>query len=299
MRGAGPPLSALRAFAAASRHLSFTLAAAELCVTQAAVSHQVRGLEASLGVALFHRTSRGLALTDEGAALSPALIAAFDAITRCLQEFGTGGLREVLTVGAVGTFVVGALLDRLPAFRAAHPLIDLRLSTHNNKVDPVAEGLDYAIRFGDGAWPGLHSEPLSPAPLSPLCAPALAETLRVPADLAGVTLLRSYRARDWPEWFAAADCPPIQPRGPQFDSSLTMVHAALRGDGVALAPPAMFERDLAAGRLVRPFAIEADAGRYWLSGPRPRKPTPAMAAFRAWLLSWCNDRSPDCTAPFP
>ena len=279
------PLGALRVFASASRHLSFTRAAAELCVTQAAVSHQIRGLEARLGVALFRRSSRGLVLTEEGAALAPTLMEAFGAIERLVDQFRSGGIKEVLTVGVVGTFVVGALLERLPSFRLAHPLIDLRLLTHNNKVDLVGEGLDYAIRFGDGAWHGLHAELVSKAPLTPLCTRELAETLREPRDLALLPLLRSYRSQDWAGWFRLAGAGELQPRGPLFDSSLIMVQAALRGEGVALAPASLFRREIDAGALVQPFPIEADVGRYWLTRLKSREPTRAMALFRAWLLA--------------
>ena len=127
------PLNALRAFEAAARHRSFTQAAEELCVTQAAISHQVKSLEARLGVSLFRRSNRGLLLTDEGVALAPTLCESFGAIDRLFDQFESGGAEEVLTVSAVGTFVLGALLERLPAFRAAYPLIDLRLLTNNNK----------------------------------------------------------------------------------------------------------------------------------------------------------------------
>ena len=280
------PLNALRAFAAAARHLSFTRAGLELCVTQAAISHQIKGLEARLGVTLFRRSSRGLVLTDEGAALAPSLIGCFNGIDRLFEQFEAGGPKEVLTVGAVGTFVMGALLDRLPAFRAAHPRIDLRLLTNNNKVDPVAEGLDFAIRFGDGAWHGLDAELVATAPLSPLCVPALAGRRQEPADLLRMPLLRSYRSRDWPGWFAAAGVSAAVPlRGPLFDSSLVMVQAALRGEGIALVPPAMFGRECMAGQLVRPFRVEADLGGYWLTRLKSRPFTPAMRAFRDWLLS--------------
>src|SRR5215469_4051461 len=139
------PLNALRAFETAARHRSFTRAADELCVTQAAISYQVKGLEARLGIRLFRRSNRGLKLTDEGVALAPTLFEAFGAIDRLFERFESGGAQEVLTVSAVGTFVIGVLLERLPAFRAEHPRIDLRLLTNNNKVDLVAEGLDYAI----------------------------------------------------------------------------------------------------------------------------------------------------------
>jgi LysR family transcriptional regulator, regulator of gene expression of beta-lactamase len=277
------PLNALRAFEAAARHLSFTRAADELCVTQTAISHQVKGLEKRLGAALFRRSSRGLKLTDEGLALAPTLFEAFGAIDRVFEQFEAGGVREVLTVSAVGTFVVGALLERLPAFRAAHPLVDLRLLTNNNKVDVVAEGLDYAIRFGDGAWQGCEAALICEAPMSPLCAPTLAEQLREPADLLRLPLLRSYRPQDWLAWFKAAGLEAVNLHGPLFDSSLIMAQAAIRGEGVALAPHSLFRHELEGGQLVRPFRIDADVGAYWLTWLKSRTPSPAMQAFRSWL----------------
>ena len=171
------PLNALRAFEAAARRLSFTAAAAELHVTQAAVSHQVKALEERLGAPLFKRLARGLVLTDEGQALLPAVSESFDHIERTLQRFQAGAVREVLSIGVVGTFAVRWLLPRMAAFREAHPLVELRLSTHNNKVDLAAEGLDMAIRFGDGAWHGVRAEEILRAPVAPLCTPKLAARL--------------------------------------------------------------------------------------------------------------------------
>jgi len=277
------PLNALRAFEASARHLSFTKAAIELCVTQAAISHQVKGLEARLGAALFRRLPRGLALTDEGLALLPSVRESFDRLDDTLARFEGGRVTEVLSVGVVGTFAVGWLLPRLPAFREAHPFVDLRLFTNNNRADLAGEGLDCAIRFGDGAWHGTEAAPLFAAPMSPLCAPALAERLAEPRDLFGETLLRSYRAADWPDWFAAAGLSPPPIRGPVFDSSWVMVEAAIQGLGVALAPPNMFTRDLGQGRLVKPFDIEVGAGRYWLTWLKSKAPSPALQAFLAWL----------------
>ncbi|MDJ0388873.1 LysR family transcriptional regulator [Roseomonas sp. E05] len=279
------PLNALRAFEAAARQLSFTRAGLELRVTQAAVSHQVKALEEILGVPLFRRLPRGLALTEEGEALLPVLTDAFRRIAGTLERFEGGRLREVLTLGAVGTFVTGWLLPRLPEFRAAHPFVDLRLMTNNNRVDLAGEGLDAAIRFGDGAWHGTEATRLLAAPLSPLCAPALAARLRQPADLLGETLLRSYRLDEWERWFAAVDLAAPAIRGFVFDSSLTMAEAAAQGTGVALLPARMFEHDLRQGRLVRPFAAEVTLGAYWLTRLKSRRETPAMAAFRAWLLA--------------
>jgi LysR family transcriptional regulator of beta-lactamase len=293
------PLNALRAFEAAARHLSFTRAADELCVTQTAISHQVKSLEQRLGMSLFRRSNRGLTLTDEGLGLAPTLFEAFGAIDRLFEQFEAGGVREVLTVSAVGTFVVGALLERLPAFRAAHPLVDLRILTNNNKVDLVAEGLDYAIRFGDGAWHGCEAELICEAPMSPLCAPPLAQQLREPADLLRLPLLRSYRPQDWPAWFKAAGLDAVNLRGPLFDSSLVMVQAATRGEGVALAPYGLFRREIEAGQLVRPFPIEAEVGGYWLTWVKTRTRSTAMQAFRNWLTGAPLDGAAAAPTPSP
>lgn len=219
------PLNALRAFEASARHLSFTRAAIELCVTQAAVSHQVKSLEAQLNVTLFKRLPRGLMLTREGETLLPVLRESFDRIAQTLGQFQAGHYREVLTVGAVGTFAVGWLLPRLGDFQARYPFIDLRLSTHNNRVDVAAEGLDYAIRFGAGAWHGTHACELLAAPLTVLCVPAIARQLHGPGDVLKHTLLRSYRADEWSLWFQAAGLPAdtLVPRSIVFDSSLAMM----------------------------------------------------------------------------
>jgi LysR family transcriptional regulator of beta-lactamase len=279
------PLNALRAFEAAARHLNFTKAAIELCVSQGAVSQQVAQLEARLGAPLFRRLPRGLMLTDEGRALLPVMGDALDRIGATLGRIEGGRPREILNLGVVGTFAGGWLLDRLEDFARACPHVDLRIMTNNNRVDLAGEGLDLAIRFGDGAWHGTHADPILRAPLAPLCTPEMAARLPDPAALARETLLRSYRADEWPRWFAAASapCPPL--RGPVFDSSILMIHAALRGIGVALAPPALFETDLHAGRLVQPFAASVDLGGYWLTRLMSRPDSPAMADFRLWLLS--------------
>jgi len=279
------PLNALRAFEASARHLSFTQAGLELRVTQAAISHQVKSLEEILGVRLFRRLPRGLALTDEGQALVPVLAECFGHIRATLDRFENGHFREVVTVGAVGTFATGWLLPRLPSFCDTHPYIDLRILTNNNRVDLAGEGLDYAIRFGDGSWHGTEATRLFAAPLSPACAPHLAARLAQPTDLGAEVLLRSYRADEWARWFAAAGsaCPLI--RGAVFDSSVIMAEAAAQGAGVALLPVKMFARELAAARLVRPFPIEIEIGAYWLTSLKSKQPSAGMRAFRDWLLA--------------
>jgi LysR family transcriptional regulator, regulator of gene expression of beta-lactamase len=279
------PLNALRAFEASARHLSFTRAGLELFVSQGAVSHQVKLLEDRLGVQLFRRLPRGLALTDEGLALVPTVRDSFDRIGATLDQFTGGRFRASLTLAVVGTFAIGWLLPRLQDFMEQFPEIDLRMFTNNNRVDLAGEGLDLAIRFGDGSWHATHAEPIIEAPLTPLCAPAVAARLAEPAGLESENLLRSYRADEWTRWFeqAGAACPHL--RGPVFDSSPIIARAAAAGLGVGLLPPAMFEADLASGTLVRPFALEIDVGRYWLTRLTSRADTAAMSAFRGWLIA--------------
>ena len=266
-----------------ARHLSFTNAGMELRVGQAAVSHQVKSLEERLGVQLFRRLPRGLALTDEGQALIPTISEAFGRIRATLDQFEHGHFRGVVTVGVVATFAVGWLMPHLSAFYDQHPFVDLRIQTNNNRVDPAGEGLDFAIRYGDGSWHATHATHLLAAPLSVMCTPEIAERISHPEDLGQEVLCRSYRADEWPRWFAAANvaCPPI--KGPIFDSSIAMAEAVAQGTGLALLPVAMFEYQLARGRLVRPFQAEVSIGDYWLTSLKSKVETDAMRAFRLWL----------------
>lgn len=284
------PLKALRAFEASARHLSFTRAAAELCVTQAAVSHHVKLLEGQLKVALFTRLPRGLMLTQEGEMLLPVLKASFDQITHTLDQLGEQNYREVLNVGAVGTFAVGWLLPRLADFQERYPFIDLRLSTHNNRTDMAAEGFDFAIRFGTGAWHGIAAQPLLPASLSVMCTPDIATRLKTPADVVGETWLRSYRTDEWTQWLLAAGLSSSVsvPRSIVFGSSIAMIEAAQQGVGIALAPPSMFSRPLTSGALVQPFSTAVSLGGYWLTRLQSRPETQAMACFREWLTLATN-----------
>jgi LysR family transcriptional regulator, regulator of gene expression of beta-lactamase len=278
-------LNNLRAFDAAARNLSFTQAGKSLFVTQAAVSHQVKALEDQLGVKLFRRTTRGLVLTDEGHALAPIVDDALGRIEKSLIALSKGAPTQVLTISVVGTFALGFLISKLPAFRALHPSIDLRLMTNNNKVDMWGESLDFAIRFGDGAWRAVESSLLMEAPIAPLCSPQTAAMLHTPEDLAQHRLLRSYRTQDWPEWLAKAGVAKLTASGPVFDTSTAMVQAAILGEGIALAPPLMFQRELERGDIVQPFPIFIHVGSYWLTKLISKEESPAMRAFKAWLYS--------------
>ncbi len=283
------PLNALRAFEASARLGSFTKAGMELRVSQTAISHQVKALERELSVTLFKRLPRGIALTEEAQALLPVLTDAFLRMSDKLGQLRTGNVREILTLGVVGTFATGWLLPRAAGFAAAHPQVDLRIKTNNNTADTLLDGLDAFIRFGDGAWHGTQAVHLVDAPLAPVCAPALAGAIQEPADLAGQHLLRSYRRDDWAIWFRHAGLSPPPVRGWMFDSSLALVEAASLGAGIALVPVSMFARDIAAGRIVQPLAIAAPAGSYWLTWLKSRPETPAMAAFRGWITAEVGD----------
>lgn len=286
------PLNAMRAFEASARHLSFTRAAIELNVSQAAVSQQVKNLEERLGAALFRRVPRGLALTDEGLALLPTVADAFDRLSRGLQRFHKGRATEVLTVGCVSSLLVRWLMPRLPEFEREHPWVDLRVFGNNNRVDLAGEGLDFALRFGQGAWHGVHAVPLFGAPLSPLCTPSLAARLQEPQHLLRETLLRSYRVDEWPAWFAQCGLQAPLLRGPVLDSSLALTDAALQGAGVALLPLTLFERELQQGSLVQPFEASILTGRYWLTRLQSRQEGTAMHAFAEWLQQQCSQDSP-------
>lgn len=275
-------LNHLHAFAVTARHLNMSRAADELCVTQAAVSHQIRALEGQVGKRLFLRGSRGLQLTDEGARIAVALQRAFVQIDSALALLDESTPSQRFTLAVVGTYLHGFMLEHLPDFQARHPAIDLRVQTHNNKLDLATGTVDAAIQFGDGAWQRVEALPLQEAPLAVLCAPEL--KLESPQDLRRHTLLRSYRVDDWNAWARAAGCAPLSPRGPQFDASVLMVQAAMAGAGVALAPASMFRRELASGRLVKPFTSEVDVGRYWLTRSLTREPSSAFAVVRNWLL---------------
>jgi LysR family transcriptional regulator of beta-lactamase len=296
MFGSYLPFNALSAFEASARHLSFTRAGLELCVTQSAVSHQVKTLEEMLKVKLFRRLPRGLALTDEGLALMPVLTETFGRIRNVLDQFADGQFREPVTVGSVGTFATRWLLPRLHGFQKEHPQVDLRMFTNNNRVDLAGEGLDFAIRFGDGSWHGTRAIELMAAPQSPLCAPHIADKLRKPEDLRRQNLLRSYRADEWERWFAAAGtaCPKV--RGPVFDTSIGIAEAAVQGAGIALLPVNMFAHELKKGLLVRPFKQEIVLGSYWLASLKSKPQTSAMKVFQGWLLAQVSGSSSEISS---
>ncbi|TLP45915.1 LysR family transcriptional regulator [Cohaesibacter sp. CAU 1516] len=287
------PLNALRTFEATARQGSFTNAAVELRVTQAAVSHQIARLEDLLGFQLFHRTRGGLLLTAEARLLLPVLSTSFDRIGGLLDRFQGRRFEETLNLGVVTTFATGWLLRRLGEFEHLHPEIRIRIYTNNNRVSIAQEGLDAAIRFGEGRWPGLEAKPLMTAPLTPLCAPLVAARLEGKTSLHKQRLLRSYRSDEWPLWFSKAGMAAPLLEGPIFDSSVAMADLVTDGYGIALLPFRMFESRLAAGSLVRCFEEEITTGRYWITRLTTKEHSPAYDLFENWLIDAASSPEPE------
>ncbi|MEQ8505230.1 MAG: transcriptional regulator GcvA [Rhodospirillales bacterium] len=284
-----PPLNALRAFEAAARHLSFTQAADELSVTQAAVSHQIRGLEDWLGFPLFRRLSRALVLTEAGQILFPEVREAMDILTTAVNRVQRQDQEGVLTVTTMDSFAQSWLVPRLGRFRQSHPDIDVRLVMSDRMVDLAREGVDVAIRYGRGNWSGLMVTLLRTEELFPVCAPSLVAggvPLNEPCDLVHYTLLHDEMPVDWRDWLEAVGCDEVNPeRGPGYTHSNLVLLAARAGEGVALGRSVMVADDLAEGRLVRPFEFALPAPQaYYLACVEGTEDRPKIRAFREWLL---------------
>ncbi len=289
-----PALNALKAFEAAARHESFTRAAEELCVTQGAVSHQVKALEAELGVKLFNRERQRLVITEAGRAYLSVVRDAFDRIAsgteRLLQRQNAGAL----TVSTSPNFAAKWLVHRLGRFAEAHPNIDLRVSASLHHVDFAREDVDLAIRHGNGLAPGLHVTRLCAEELFPVCSPKLLQSghpLRKPADLSRHTLLHVNDRQDWSKWLEAAGAEHVDvARGPVLNQASMAIDAAIDGQGVALARSALVAWDTIAGRLTRPFAMALPAPfAYWIVCPKATAKLPKIAAFTDWLLAEAAD----------
>lgn len=292
-----PPLGALRAFEAAARHLNFTLAAAELHVTQAAISHQVRQLEEWLGLRLFERRGHALTITNKGrdylAEITPALDRIATATARVKDGFD-GPLR----VTVLPSFATCWLLPRLDTFRAQHPDIDLKLTASAQRWDGADDRFDLGIRSGLGRWPGLTAELIARESLSPVCAPSVAAgppALEAPADLRHAVLLHDTPRDGWQRWCERARVTDLDFRpGLAFDDAAHVLQAALQGQGVALGRLTLAERDLRAGRLVQPFEIAVPNDySYWLVYSPVKAERSDIAAFRTWLLAQAGQHPTD------
>ena len=285
-----PPLSAVRVFEAAARHENFTAAAAELSVTQAAVSYQVNLLEKRLGVLLLHREGKRVALSDVGRRLAEKLSGAFAVMEAAFDAIRIDDA-AMLTISTTNTFANEWFAWRLGSFQMANRNLGVRLHADDAPVDFSRDGVDLAVRFGAGKWPGLSSESLLKEVCTPMCSPAFLAANGGKLKPADLLTLPQISPRDpvWLQWFDAAgvEIPEgLVRHGVHMDSQAHCGNAAIAGQGIALLTPFFWRVDIAEGRLVCPFPKEVDTGEgYWLVTPEHRRNLPKVRRFREWLLA--------------
>lgn len=281
-----PSLNGLKAFEAAARHGSFAGAAIELNVSPAAVSRMVHLLEDRLRVVLFERSANRLAVTAAGRAYQAGLTPLLDAIANLTAQITAGASARVLTVGVGPTFATRWLIPRLSDFQSKAPEIEVRFTT-GGAAAPFRDDWTCGIKLGDGNWPGLVSEQLFAADLSPVCAPHVAERLKEPSDLSAATLLRVAHAdEDWGLWLNAAGVSQVTAKGAVFDYYGQALQAATDGVGVAVGIRPYIDDDLRAGRLVMPFPMTVPKGQQWYLIYREiRRDQPDFVSFRDWILA--------------
>jgi LysR family glycine cleavage system transcriptional activator len=284
-----PPLNALRFFEAAARHLSFTVAAEELHLTQSAVSYQVKQLEAALGILLFERLPHGLVLTSAGDLYLMEVRPVLQRLRFAGDRLGRQARgRDVLAVSMLPAFAAKCLLPRLARFANAFPGIDLSLTAATELVDPDAAGLDCCLRYGPGGWAGVAAERLGGEDLVAVASPTLlAQGLPIatPADLRHHRLIHDKGPVTWIEWLAHAGAPEPDGTGHFFTESTLAYQAAIDGGGVALGRSLLVADDLRAGRLASPLAASMPAPfAYFLIRPIRRR-SPLADAFRDWLMA--------------
>jgi LysR family transcriptional regulator, glycine cleavage system transcriptional activator len=278
-------LNGIKAFEAAARSGSFAAAGAELNVSAAAVSRMVHLLEERLGVALFERKANRLVTTAAGRAYQSGLTPIFDALASLTAQVTAPSGVRMLTIGVGPTFAMRWMIPRLADFRKEEPDIEVRITT-GGAAAPFGDDWSCGIKLGDGEWPGLVAEPLFAADLLPVCAPRQAQHLKRPADLRGPGLLRvAHSPDDWPLWLKAAGLARVTAKGTEFQFYGQALQAAVDGLGVAMGIRPYIDDDLAAGRLVAPFALTVPKGMRWYlvyrsfqTGQRD------FAAFRRWIM---------------
>ena len=283
----GIPLASIRVFEAAARLRSFTRAAEELGMTQAAVSWQIKALEGRLGQSLFRRLPREVQPTEAGERLSSAATESITLLRRAISDL-TEADEHILSITTLATLASQWLAPHLGAFQLANPGLAVRLDTNPALLDLSREGFDVGIRSGHGEWPGLESQLFMPSIFTPLCSPAMAERLNLKAPCDLLEAPRIGMEKEWAEWFAVAGL--SEGRRPAIrltaDYQVLEVAAALGDQGVALGSPILFARELRAGLLVRPFrqTVSFHTG-YYLVWPEGRRRSPKIRRFREWLVS--------------
>ncbi|MBZ9993919.1 LysR substrate-binding domain-containing protein [Mesorhizobium sp. BH1-1-4] len=286
------PLTALRSFEAAGRHLSFSKAAEELFVSQAAISRQIRELETFLRQPLFERHHRRVELTDAGRRLLAQLVRSFDAIDKLLGDLVATPAQSVVRVSVEPSLAAVWLVPRLNRFRQLRPDIDVSLEVDPRLIEFRGDQPELALRFSAHAtsWPRAEAERLAPTVDSPVLSPALLSSgsvLETPADLARFTLLHEENRQGWARWFEAAGVPAdaVPARGPMLADASLSKQAALLGHGVALADLLQIGQELATGTLVKPFDIDVASGAYWLVARNLHDLSEPAAAFADWIRS--------------
>lgn len=290
-----PPLTALRAFEAAARHLNYERAGDELAVTASAVGQQIKTLEAWLRRPLFTRLpSKGVALTSVGQRYATAISQLLDQLDEATARALRPDAANVITVSTMPSFALSWLIPRLGSLKQSHPELEVRISVSLHLTDFAREDVDVAIRYGQGAYTGLRSELLMTESFFPVCNAALlndpARPLRQPSDLRHHTLLHELAEGipeyvTWRQWFAFAGVDDIDAEhGPRFSHTFLALQAAASGQGIALATSALIGDYLEAGRLVRPFPQQLPgAYQYYVVCPEAVAERPAIAAFRGWI----------------
>ena len=284
-----PPFPAVRAFEASARHGGFKKAAEELCITQSAISHQIKALEEYLGVQLFHRETRGVALTKEGGRYLLELTDVLDRMAAATARIRNSDMSGPLSVRASPGFAARWLVPRLATFHDAYPAIELHISGSIRPADFATEDVDIDIRWGYERSHGLRVDPLLAASRFPVASPALLKNgpaLHRPDDLRHHTLLHDENGNDWVRWLELAGASfEAAIKGPRFEHCDLLLNAAAAGQGIALAFDVLVVEDLAGGRLVRPFDLNLPpAIIYSMVTPESWSSRPRITAFRNWLL---------------
>jgi len=290
-----PPLRSLRVLEAAERHENYTRAAEELNLTHSAVSHQVHALESSLGVRLFERAGRCMRPTDAGRQLAQEVRTTLDALAASVARLRGSDSGNTLTVSVLPSFAAAWLVGHLGGFVERHPNIELRLESSTTVSDFRNDGVDAAIRFGNGDYEGLHSEKLFDDELFPTMSPKLRDSanVRTPSDLARIPLLR-IRTHHWAPWFEAAGVSLPEPRrGPVFNDSELALQAAIQGQGAVLARGSLAVAKLERGDLVAPFTQRIPSPQTcYLVYPPQNANKPSVQLFRDWLVAELRDAPP-------
>jgi LysR family glycine cleavage system transcriptional activator len=291
-----PPLDLLASFEAAARHLSFTRAGAERFVTQSAISRQIRALEDDLGVALFKRRHRALALTEHGLKLQRTCVAVLEQLHGTVAEIRAPSRREVLSLTTTPGFASLWLIPRLPAFTREHPGIDVRLDASFERRNLRADGFDLAIRYASAGAGAPDGQPLFDESMQPVCSPRLLRSgppLKRPEDLRFHTLLQVSNAAgagmplEWDPWLQAVGLSDLQPASTlSFSGYGEAIAAALAGQGVAIGRRPLVDALLRKRQLVAPFKdLTAPTRAYFLMIDPAARARPAVRALEAWLLA--------------